>query len=473
MGNIKRYLRKCIIIILTISLLASSFSGCAKESMNIDKDMGQRLDEYVAAFNKTVKDYQINGTILIAKDNDILVNNSYGKADYENDISFTSDTVFRLCSVTKLLTTVGIMQLYEKGQLNFMDPVSKYIPEQYRGDDIKIHNLLTHTSGLVRDSGIDTMEFNTKEHIIDTITKQELLFEPGTEFNYSNCDFNLLAAIIEKVSGMTYSEYMEKNIFIPANMINTGCDSSRDEIPNLAVGYKYNYGLFNKIKDADLSFAFGAGEIYSTAEDMNCFDKALHTGKLITQECVEKMFSNNAGVSKFGNTYGYGSTLGQLNDYTWYGHPGNLLSYTSYYVRFPEKDTTIIILLNTWFPFNHQLRDAISAIAIGEDYTLPTQKEEVKLDEALLEKYEGKYESDIDTFIHLRLTNYIELKKSGNQLVDNQLPDHLNFIPFSTEKFYLKGLEFIEGEFETDEGGTVTGLVIRNSAEEVRFKKVE
>lgn len=474
MGEVKGYLRKYIISILIVLISVSMFSGCTKESLNTNKDMDNRIDEYVEAFNKTVTDYQINGSILIAKDNNILINNSYGKGDYEKDIPITQDTVFRLCSITKLFTAVGIMQLYEKGQLDLKDPVSKYIPEQHRGNDITIHNLLTHTSGIESNSGVDITKFNTKEDIINKITKKPLLFEPGTDWNYSNSGFNLLAVIIEKVSGITYSDYMEKNIFKPANMKNTGCDSSRDEISNLAVGYEYENGKFYKKKDADLSFAFGAGEIYSTANDMYNFDKALHTGKLITKKTVEKIFRDNAGISKFGDNYGYGSTVSKLNGHTWYGHPGNLRSYTSYYIRFPEENTTIIILLNTWFPFNHQLRAAISAIAVGEEYTLPSVKKEVKLDEALLKKYEGKYESEVDTFIHLRTNKYIELKKDGNHLVDKQLPGtYLNFIPFSAAEFYMRGIEFIECKFEMDKYGKVISLVIRNSAEEVRFMKVE
>lgn len=473
MLEIRSPIKKLIIALLLVTLSVSTFPGCTKESLNQYKNMEDRIDEYVEAFNKTVTDYQINGTILIARNDEILVNNSYGKADYENNIAFTDDTIFRLCSVTKMLTSVAIMQLYESGNLDLQDPVSKYIPEQHRGDDITIHDLLSHTSGIVRDSGVNATRFNTKEEIINAISKQPLLFEPGTKLSYSNSDFNLLAAIIERVSETTYSDYMEKNIFVPANMINTGCDSSRDKIPNLAVGYGYNYGSFKKRNDLDLSFAFGAGEIYSTAKDLYNFDISLHEGKLISEKLVEKMFSNTSGFSELGFACGYGSTLGDLNGHEWYGHPGNLPNWASYYARFPEENTTVIILLNTWLPFNHQLKDAIGAIAIGEEYILPAPKEEIKLDEALLEKYEGKYEAEVGTFIHLRPNNYVQLQRMGNQLFDFQTSDTINLIPFSEKEFYVKGLEFIEYEFETDKDGNVLSLVVRNSVEEIRFKKVK
>lgn len=463
----KKHARKSISLVCCLILTLAA--SCTRNP----ETLSDQIDDYVSSFNQTVTGYQINGTIMVVKDNKIVVNNSYGKADFQDNIPFSNRTVFRLCSITKLFTAVAIMQLVEKGVIHLQDPVANYIPQQYRGDDLTIHHLLTHTSGIVSHSGVDPLQFHTREAVLAGITRKPLLFEPGTDWNYSNSDFNLLAVIIEKATGLSYSDYMKKYIFEPAGMENTGCDSSRDKIPYLATGYKYLDSKFTKIRENDLSFAFGAGEIYSTAKDLYYFDQAFYSGILLSEAFMKELFHNQAGISKYGEEYGYGSTIGSLNGHKWYGHAGNLLSYASYYVRFPEKKISIYILLNTWFPYNHQLRSAISAIAIGENYTLPSKSKEKILPKSLLHRYEGKYVAESDTFIHLRTTNFIKLEKAGNRLVDRQnVNNQLLFVPYTATSFFVKGFEILTCKFETDNNGEVTAILLQNSAEKVRFKKI-
>lgn len=467
-------IKKCISAILTVSMLISCLTGCEKINSTNEKTLSHKIDEYVRSFNKSVTDYQISGTIIISKDNNIVFKNSYGKADYEKDVPFNDNTVFRIASITKLFTAVAIMQLYEGGQLSLTDPISKYIPGQIRGEDITIHSLLTHTSGIERESGVDANSYNTKADIINSIIKKPLRFEPGTDIEYSNAGYNLLAAVIEKVSGQSYSDYIKENIFIPANMKSSGCDLAVDSIPNLAAGYNYKNGIYNKESEVNLSFAFGAGEIFSSALDMINFDKALHSGRILSKQSTEKMFQDNANMIKYGDIFGYGSNTNDLNGHKWYGKSGNLLTFSSYYVRFPKENIAIIILLNTWFPINDQLKEIISAIALGESYKLPLPKEEITLEEALLKKYEGNYESERDTFIHLKTNRLIQLKAVGNHLVDKQTQGYeLSFIPYSTTEFCLKGIEFIECKFEEDKSGNVIGLAISNGTEKVHFKKLK
>lgn len=457
-------------LVCALMIISFTLTGCSKEVSTVDANLSARLDEYVNAFNEAYSSHKINGSIIISKEGKIAANRSYGMADFENNIAFTQDTGSLLCSTTKLFTAIGIMQLDEKGLLTLDDKVSKYIPNQYRGDDISIGHLLTHTSGITRDitdSGIINPYQNTpKEELVSLVNKKPLVFEPGTNMSYSNAGYHLLAFIIEKVSGMSFEEYMKKNILEPSGMKASGLSASREEINSLAVGYEYKYSRFNKKMPFDMSNVYGSGNMYSTTYDMYLFDKALREEKLLSKEALNKMTSDNTGL---GLDYGYGCFVGKLKEHKWFGHAGNLSNgYFSYYVRFPEDDLAVIMLFNTTWNDNSSIMKAISAIALGEEYMLPYKREGIELDKAELDKFAGRYEA-CDSIIDGIAT----VKSENGYLVASISGSTVYLTPSSEMKFFDKVNEMWEHTFETDGTGKVTCYVLRDPVDEIKMNKVE
>ncbi|WP_312702163.1 serine hydrolase domain-containing protein [Sedimentibacter sp.] len=459
-----------LVLIFAVLIFLITFNGCSKDVSNTNIELNKKLDEYVNAFNEAYSSHKINGSIVISKSGRIVASGNYGMADLENNIVFTQDTRSLLCSTTKLFTAIGIMQLNEKGLLSVDDNVSKYIPDQYRGDDITIQHLLTHTSGISRDitdSGLINPYQNTsKEKLISLVNDISLNFEPGKKFLYSNAGYQLLACIIEKASDMSFEEYIRKNIFEPAGMKNSGLSFFDDDIDNLAAGYEYKFNNFIKKPPYDMSHTYGSGNIYTTSNDMYLFDKALREEKLLKKETLNKMICDNTGM---GINYGYGCVVGNMKDHIWFGQPGNLNSgYFSYYVRFPEEDTAIIILLNTIWNDNNSIMKAISAIALEEEYTMPYERQEIKPDEAMLNKFTGKYEASDDN-----INDIMTVKHENGHLVVSVSNQKIYLTPCSETEFFDKTNEMWEHVFETDAYGNITGYILIDPVDEIKFKRVE
>jgi CubicO group peptidase (beta-lactamase class C family) len=182
-----------------------------------------------------------SGAVLVAKDGQPLLEQAYGLADRESTIDNTVDTKFNIGSVGKMFTAVAIAQLVQQGKLAFNDPIGKYVfgfPPAI-ANKVTIHQLLTHTSGLgdVLRNRADVEKARTVSDLIELIVKAPLEFEPGTRFGYSNSGFVVLGAVVERLSGQSYYDYVREQIFKPAGMTNTDWHQPGQHLPNLARGY--------------------------------------------------------------------------------------------------------------------------------------------------------------------------------------------------------------------------------------------
>src|SRR3990172_579170 len=183
-----------------------------------------KVDEYINAY---VNMEQFSGSILIAKGGNILVSKGYGMANYELDVPNGPKTKFRIGSVTKQFTAMAIIQLQEKGLLIFNDPLSKFIPDYPRGNEITLLHLLNHTSGIFNYNESKELQEKMKypislERLVESFKNTPLEFTPGEKYQYSNSNYVLLTYIIEKVSGKSYETYLQENIFQPLGMNNSG-----------------------------------------------------------------------------------------------------------------------------------------------------------------------------------------------------------------------------------------------------------
>lgn len=449
---------KILVSLYTMLFILINISGCEK---GFDMGFSNRADAYIKALNNLTTDGRINGHVFVAGNDEILLNKGYGYGDYDNKTEITEDTVFLIGSNTKLITSIAIMQLYQKGSLDIKDKVSKYVPDQTRGDEITIEHLLTHTSGIKKDVVLEFNRYMPKEELINRIASEPLQFEPGTSYLYSNAGYGLLAYIIEKASGQSYEEYLEENIFEPLDMNSTGAASSNEQLPKMATGYSINNSKLHEVpsyEKFDLSIFFGGGNVYSTAGDLYKLDRALYTDKILSKDMIDSMLANR---------YGWGSL--DVNGHKCVGHNGLLNNgYASTFFRFPDEGLVVIILMNVRNADNIglNLQQVLSVMAMGGECKLPENKKRIFLSADKLNKFEGKYK--------LENGRVIAVKADGDGLVMEPAEiKEIKHFPYSDSEFYAEGSEYRKLKFISDKNGNISSIVIEECIIAIKGKKIE
>src|SRR5260370_27324953 len=204
-----------------------------------------KLDKLLHAYAEYGK---FNGSVLVAEKVQVIYKKGFGLADMEWNIPNQPDTKYRLGSITKQFTSMLIMQLVEQGKLKLDVPISTYLPDYPKksGDVITLHHLLTHSSGIPNMTsfpGFDkniSRDFYSPMQLVNLFADSTLQFEPGKKFVYSNSGYILLGYIIERVTGKTYEQVLQENIFTPLKMNNTGYDHHQTLLKNRAIGYEKN-----------------------------------------------------------------------------------------------------------------------------------------------------------------------------------------------------------------------------------------
>jgi CubicO group peptidase (beta-lactamase class C family) len=318
-------------------------------------EFGQELDAYL----KTNADKDLfSGVVLVAREGKPIFKKVYGMADRERRISNQMNTRFCIGSMNKMFTAVAIAQLVEQGRLSCDDLTGKYLGVEWIlpevGEKVKISHLLSHTSGIAEyltdEFYISSAEiYRTLEDYKSVVKEKSLTFEPGTRWEYSNTGFILLGAIIEKVTGKGYWDYIKEHIYDPADMNNTiGFDPNRTS-SNLAMGYEKvqeeGKAFWRKTAFAGKINGSPSGGGFSTVDDLLKFAEALRSELLIRSESKELLMSVKAGSDSM--DYGYGfiiesnRKLGRV-----VGHGGAGFGVSANFRMFVDQGYTMIILSN-------------------------------------------------------------------------------------------------------------------------------
>lgn len=362
--------------------------------------LATKINDFMELYCNT---WAFSGSILVAEKGETIIKKGYGKASIEHSIPNTSQTKFRICSITKQFTAMAVMMLQEKGLLDVNESITNYFPEFHQFDKrITIHHLLTHTSGLQYLFGPNfpimySKSKHTHEDMFNIFKDKPLLCEPGERWNYSNYGYYLLACIIENVSGVTYDEFLSKNIFQPLNMKNTGIEKNKAIIPGLANGYYLNDNDLIHTDYVNMDVTFGSGEIYSTVEDMLIWDQALYNGGLVSEETLNTIFSPYANSGERGtedNDYGYGWFIDEMYGRKRISHDGGGLGFTTGFDRYINEQVSIIVLSNYGFTAVWRITDILAAIMFQEEYQFPSKPLEYALDSKIYEEYMGIYKGD-------------------------------------------------------------------------------
>jgi CubicO group peptidase (beta-lactamase class C family) len=276
----------------------------------------------------------------------------YGLADLQTRVPCSTNTNFRLASVTKQFTAMAVLILAERKKLSLDERLTDFFPEfpDY-GRQIAVRHLLTHTSGLIDYE--DEIPKGTTLPVLDRDVLRILLkqdktyFPPGTQYRYSNSGYALLALIVAQRSGQTFARFLKQNIFAPLKMTHTlAYEQGLSAVPNRACGHSPQGDAFKRTDQSLTSSVLGDGGVYSSVADLFKWDQALYTTKLVSQKTLKLAFSPATPTDKPGRDYGLGWFIGEYRRLKEIWHSGETIGFRTRIARFPEQRFSVIILAN-------------------------------------------------------------------------------------------------------------------------------
>jgi len=352
-----------------------AFASCSPKSAK-NQNVASELDKF---FSEKFPSDAPGGAVLVMMDDSIVFSKGYGLEDLKTREPVTSKTLFNLGSISKTFVANGILLLAEQGKLSLEDNLLKYFPEfrdKSIAQEVTIKHLLTHTSGLpdIRDVARDTVFYLTAKDSANwyPVTQTDsLLFEPGSQFEYSNPAFNGLALIIEKVSGMRWQEFISANVFTPAGMLH----STITDGPHPETGVSHAY-VMNKLQWIEDDYgeeptfpAAGNGGVWSSVEELALYERALWRATFLPEKTIEssrtiKKFDNWKGTSPFTASWSWftpnknNGVYAPIVGWSWFigstpngkkivGHTGSQGGFLCNYVSIPEEKFLFVLLCNS------------------------------------------------------------------------------------------------------------------------------
>ena len=368
----------------------------------------QKLDPAVASYidslmNVDYKPDQPGAVILVARDGEPVFRKAYGLANLELNVPNRPENIFAIASMTKQFTAVCVLQLVQEGKLSLQDDIRKHLPAyNTHGRVITVEHLLTHTNGIPNitmrpDFYAREIVEPTREELLDCAAGDSLLFEPGTDWSYNDVGFILAAFIVERVSGVPFHDYMQKNIFDPAGMENTSFGTRERVIPRMVSGYTPGEGdSFRPEEHSNWTWGIGMGDIVTTVDDMLRWDEALYTEKLVKKDLLEKAWTPYLLAGGQQADYGYGWWVSQRQGVRIIMHPGAIGGFRSFAFRIPSQHLFVVLLSNNARVSYLRALESIPARLAGLTWEIPPVH---PLSPEQMNEYAGVYE-----LLHLRLT---------------------------------------------------------------------
>jgi len=330
--------------LLTIITLLSLHSNSISYAQNLESKIDSLLQEKYPANAP-------GATFLIAKRGNIIYKKAFGLSNLELNVAMKPNNVFEIGSMTKQFTAISILMLVEKGKLNLNDEITKFIPDYpTNGHKITIHHLLTHTSGIkdfTRTQGLNEISKKdlTPTELIDFFKNEPMDFIPGEQFKYNNSGYILLGYIIETITGQSYANFVEEQIFKKLEMTSSQYASHKKVIQNRASGYQNKEGYINS-REVSFTLPYASGSLMSTGDDMFKWQEAIKKNLLIGKEMTEKAFTNYVLNNGENINYGYGWHIKTINNIRSFEHGGSIFGFKSMGVYFPDSDIYVIGLNN-------------------------------------------------------------------------------------------------------------------------------
>jgi CubicO group peptidase (beta-lactamase class C family) len=440
--------------------------------LTAQKNYPALLDQYMQA---AVEMNQFNGSVLIAKGSNIIYEKTFGTLDYAAKLPLDRNSMFEIGMITEEFTAAAILLLRDEGKIRLSDPITKYFPKlPYQ--NVTIKHLLTHTSGLpdyyddVMKNKWGAKKYATNTDVVNSLAaaKIPLAAQPGTRFDPRHyfTDYPVLAAIIERVTGKSYADYLQQKIFTPLRMTRTkvfmGVKLNETKIPNHTESIYFDeskqqffpadsFQYFSKEFHHITKNIIGGKGISSTAHDLFLWCRALHNNKFLSASTQKEMFSAYVLKDTASKIYmGYGVLVGknEFGDYVQQRETGNneTLGYLNARIYYAKADLTIINLAHKG-KSTSAISGPLAYILFDREIVPPYMHQAVSIDTALLVNYEGTYSVPNITTVY---------KKEGTLWMTNPGEADLKLLPESNTKFFSSSKEYDwQIEFQTDENGKV------------------
>ena len=406
------------------------------------------------------------GAVLVAQGEEPLIDQAWGSADLEWDIANTTDTKFRIGSVTKQFTSVSILLLSERGQLDLEAPIATYLedtPEAWNA--ITVRNLMRHTSGIPNVTTLETFAEKkylplSQDDLIALFEDLPLEFEPGSQFSYSNSGYVLLSRIVENVSGLPLADFYRANIFDPLGMEATGIDVSAQILPRRADGYSPAGDDVNVINApyADMGIPTGAGALYSTTGDLLKWQRGLFGGKVLGEESLAQYLTPGPYEAFAGDPYAHAVLIDRTGDDRYYWHGGGIEGFNAWLGYDPDRKVTVAVLANLNGGAASKIGEQLMTLAQGRDVILPADRVAIEIAPEALAQYVGVYALAPDFKITVSL--------EGDRLMTQatgQGPAQI--FPEGDDRFFLTVID-AQLRFERDAAGEITGATLFQNGRE-------
>jgi CubicO group peptidase (beta-lactamase class C family) len=419
-----------------------------------------RMDQVV---KELVDAKQFMGTVLVAKGDRVIVDKAYGSANLEWGTANTTNTKFRIGSVTKQFTAASILLLEERGKLKVEDPIKRFVSDAPAAwDAVTLQHLMAHTSGIPNFTNAPEYDQRKRQpttlvELIAQFKDQPLEFTPGSKMAYSNSGYILLGYVIEQAGGMSYAEFLQKNIFTPLAMQDSGYDSNSAVIPRRAVGYLRTGNDFNNADFVHMSIPHAAGALYSTTADLLRWQRALYANKVLTAASLQKMTTAQL------NGYGLGLEIDSGGKRKVIRHGGGIDGFNAMLAYYPDSQVSVVALANLNGAAPGNIAGKLGALAHGEKVTLSKERREITLAPEVLQRYVGTYSLAPNISVMVTVAdNQLSTQISGQ----GKLPAYAE----APTRFFLKArdaqFEFIASE------GEVTHMVIYQNGRETKAARM-
>jgi D-alanyl-D-alanine carboxypeptidase len=339
-----------------------SLTSSAEASAPLAAPTATRLD---AAIGQAMTDASIPGAIvgIWGPAGDYV--RAFGVADKATQAPMQTDFYSRIGSVTKTFTVTAVLQLVDQGKLALNDPITKYIAGVPSGDKITLRELAQMQSGLITFDDVeqfvnsvlaDPHQSFTPAQLLGYAQDKPLQFPPGTQYQYSNTNTVLLGLVVEKQSGQSLPDYIREHILVPLKLTHTSFPITAAFPDPHPQGYTAPQGAELTATDWNPSWAWGAGNMISTLEDMRIWAHALATGPLLTPETQRQRLDTTVPMNPEKSAF-YG--LGIFNAGGWIGHSGSIFGYQTVALYLPQTQTTLVFFINTDTP--HQASTTLAS----------------------------------------------------------------------------------------------------------------
>ncbi|MGZ5453590.1 MAG: serine hydrolase [Candidatus Aminicenantales bacterium] len=419
-------------------------------------DLAAKIDAIMAGIYKPGEP---GAAIIVRKDGQTVFRKGYGTADLELGVPIEPDMVFRLGSITKQFTAVSILMLAQEGKLGLQDEITKFLPDYPKqGKRITVEHLLTHTSGIQSYTDMPEWlplwrkDFTVKE-LIDFFKDKPMQFEPGRSWAYSNSGYILLGAIIEKVSGKTYEEFVTEKIFKPLGMKGSTYGSAERIIPRRIPGYQAGKSGFVNAPYLSMTQPYAAGSLLSSVDDLAVWSDAVFAGKLVRKEWLDKAFTPYTLANGESTGYGYGWLVGDFAGHRSIEHGGGINGFSTYEMTLPEDRIFVAILTNSAIAGRDPEPRAVKIAWLALGLTEPERKA-IMIAARDLDAFAGVYTNE-------RKREFYVSREGDKLFAQQQGGSKDELTPASATEFFLKDnpARFM---FVKDSAGRVTGLRIKS-----------